>query len=500
MQGFAPDQIDVTGAGMTRKIMLQGTGSDVGKSVLVAGLCRLASNRGLKVRPFKPQNMSNNAAVSDDGGEIGRAQWLQALAARVPSSVHMNPVLLKPQSDVGSQIVVQGKVAGQARGREYQALKPKLLGAVMESFEQISAGVDLVVVEGAGSPAEINLRAGDIANMGFATRADVPVILVGDIDRGGVIASLVGTHALLPEEDRRMISGYLINKFRGDVTLFDDGIAAIGSYTGWPCFGVVPWLKAAGRLPAEDSVVLEKLARGEGRALKVAVPVLSRIANFDDLDPLAAEPEVELVFVKPGNPIPADAGLVVIPGSKSTIADLKDLCAQSWDGDIKRHVRRGGRVIGICGGYQMLGRRVTDPLGIEGRDHEIAGLGLLDIETEMAPEKTVRNSRAWSLEHDVALEGYEIHLGKTTGADCDRPAVSIDGRADGALSADGRVMGTYLHGLFASDAYRAALLKSFGIEGGIANYRQSVDAALDDIASELEAVLDRRWLEQLLGN
>ncbi len=478
--------------------MLQGTGSDVGKSVLAAGLCRLAANQGLKVRPFKPQNMSNNAAVSDDGGEIGRAQWLQALAARVPSSVHMNPVLLKPQSDVGSQIVVQGKVAGQARGREYQALKPKLLGAVMESFEQISAGADLVVVEGAGSPAEINLRPGDIANMGFATRADVPVVLVGDIDRGGVIASLVGTHAILAEEDRRMVTGYLINKFRGDVTLFDDGIAAIGGYTGWPCFGVVPWLKAAARLPAEDSVVLEKLTRGEGRALKVAVPVLSRIANFDDLDPLAAEPEIDLVFVRPGSPIPVDAGLVVIPGSKSTIGDLIDFRAQGWDRDLERHVRRGGRVIGICGGYQMLGRRVTDPLGIEGGERAVEGLGLLDVETEMAPEKTVRNSRAWSLEHDVALEGYEIHLGKTQGADCGRPSARIDNRADGALSADGRVMGTYLHGLFTSDAYRGALLKSFGIEGGANNYRQSVDAALDDVANELEAVLDRRWLDELL--
>lgn len=479
--------------------MLQGTGSDVGKSVLVAGLCRLAANHGLKVRPFKPQNMSNNAAVSDDGGEIGRAQWLQALAARVPSSVHMNPVLLKPQSDVGSQIVVQGKVAGQAKGREYQALKPKLLGAVMESFEQISAGADLVVVEGAGSPAEINLRAGDIANMGFATRADVPVVLVGDIDRGGVIASLVGTHAILPEEDRRMVTGYLINKFRGDVTLFDDGIAAVERFTGWPCFGVVPWLKAAARLPAEDSVVLEKLARGEGRALKVAVPVLSRIANFDDLDPLAAEPEVDLVFVRPGTPIPADAGLVVIPGSKSTIGDLIDFRTQGWDRDLERHARHGGRVIGICGGYQMLGRRVTDPLGIEGGEREVEGLGLLDVETEMAPEKTVRNSRAWSLEHDVALEGYEIHLGKTAGADCDRPAVRIDSRSDGAVSADGRVMGTYLHGLFASDAYRTALLKSFGVEGGASNYRQSVDAALDDVANELEAVLDCHWLDGLLG-
>jgi adenosylcobyric acid synthase len=484
---------------MTKTIMLQGTGSDVGKTVLVAGLCRIAANRGVKVAPFKPQNMSNNAAVSDDGGEIGRAQWLQSMAARIPSSVHMNPVLLKPQSETGSQIIVQGKVTGQARGRDYQALKPKLMGAVMESFEIVRSGTDLVVVEGAGSPAEINLRAGDIANMGFATRANVPVVLVGDIDRGGVIASLVGTHTILSSEDRAMISGYIINKFRGDVSLFDDGIAAIGGFTGWSCFGVVPWLKSATRLPAEDSVVLEKLARGTGRALKVAVPVLSRIANFDDLDPLAAEPEVDLVFVRPGERIPADSGLVVIPGSKATIADLADFRARGWDRDLQAHVQRGGRVIGICGGYQMLGERVTDPHGIEGNVGEIRGLGLLAVETEMAPEKTVRNSSARSAIYDVALEGYEIHLGRTTGADCARPAVIIDGRADGAVSADGMVSGTYLHGLFASDAYRAALLKSFGIEGGGENYRLSVDRALDDVAAELEAVLEPRWLDGLMS-
>jgi adenosylcobyric acid synthase len=484
---------------MTKTIMLQGTGSDVGKTVLVAGLCRIAANRGLKVAPFKPQNMSNNAAVSDDGGEIGRAQWLQSMAARIPSSVHMNPVLLKPQSETGSQIIVQGKVAGQAKGRDYQALKPKLMGAVMESFETVRSGVDLVVVEGAGSPAEINLRAGDIANMGFATRANVPVVLVGDIDRGGVIASLAGTHTILSGEDRAMISGYIINKFRGDVSLFDDGIAAINGFTGWPCFGVVPWLKSASRLPAEDSVVLEKLARGAGKALKVAVPVLSRIANFDDFDPLAAEPEVDLVFVRRGERIPADAGLVVIPGSKATIADLEDFRAQGWDRDLQAHVRCGGRVIGICGGYQMLGDRVTDPHGIEGNVGEIRGLGLLSVETEMAPEKTVRNSSARSAIYDVAVEGYEIHLGRTTGADCGRPAVIIDGRADGAVSPDGMVSGTYLHGLFASDAYRAALLKSFGIEGGGENYRVSVDRALDDVAAELEAVLNPRWLDDLMS-
>lgn len=483
---------------MTKTIMLQGTGSDVGKTVLVAGLCRIAANRGLKVSPFKPQNMSNNAAVSDDGGEIGRAQWLQAMASRVPSSVHMNPVLLKPQSENGSQIIVQGKVFGQAKGRDYQRLKPQLLGAVLDSFQMVKAGADLVIVEGAGSPAEINLRAGDIANMGFATAAKVPVVLVGDIDRGGVIASLVGTHAILSDEDRATITGYLINKFRGDVTLFDDGIRQIEGFTGWPCFGVVPWLKSTSRLPAEDSVVLERLvSKGQG-ALKVAVPMLPRIANFDDLDPLAVEEQVELVFVKPGEALPSDAGLVVLPGSKSTIGDLKALRTNGWDRDLLAHRRRGGRVIGICGGYQMLGTRITDPLGLEGEEREIAGLGLLDVETEMAPEKTVRNSSARSLEYDAPLTGYEIHLGVTQGVDCSRPSVSIDNRADGAISSDGRVMGTYLHGLFGSDAYRRALLASFGVEGGAQAYRQTVDQALDQVAEELEAVLDKDWLASLL--
>ncbi|MGO8086299.1 cobyric acid synthase [Rhizobium leguminosarum] len=484
---------------MARAIMLQGTGSDVGKTVLVAGLCRLAANRGLTVRPFKPQNMSNNAAVADDGGEIGRAQWLQSLAARTPSSVHMNPVLLKPQSENGSQIIVQGRVFGQAKGRDYQRLKSELLGAVLESFEKVAAGADLVIVEGAGSPAEINLRAGDIANMGFATRAGVPVVLVGDVDRGGVIASLVGTHAILEDGDRAMISGYIINKFRGDVSLFDDGIRAIEGFTGWPCFGIVPWLRGAARLPAEDSAVLERLARGGAGALKIAVPVLPRIANFDDLDPLRTEPDVELVFVRSGERIPADASLVVLPGSKSTISDLADFRAQGWDRDLQAHVRRGGRVIGICGGYQMLGRMVHDPLGIEGGTLETPGLGLLDIETEMAPEKTVRNSQARSTEYDTPLAGYQIHLGITRGPDCDRPSAIIDGAPDGALSADGRIMGTYLHGLFGSDTYRARLLQSFGLSGEGGNYRESVDRALDEIASGLEKHLDPRWLAGLVG-
>ncbi len=484
---------------MTKAIMLQGTGSDVGKTVLVAGLCRLAANRGLSVRPFKPQNMSNNAAVADDGGEIGRAQWLQSLAARVPSSVHMNPVLLKPQSEYGSQIIVQGRVWGQAKGRDYQKLKPALLDHVMQSFSEVSAGADLVIVEGAGSPAEINLRAGDIANMGFATRAGVPVVLVGDIDRGGVIASLVGTHTILSDEDRAMIAGYIINKFRGDVSLFDTGIDAVRRFTGWPCFGVVPWLKHASRLPAEDSVALENLARHGKGALKIAVPVFSRIANFDDLDPLRAEPDVDLVFVRAGERLPPDAGLVILPGSKSTIADLADMRAQGWDVDLLAHVKRSGRVIGICGGYQMLGRKVRDPLGIEGNAGETAGLGLLEVETEMAPEKTVRNSVATTVDGGAQLAGYQIHLGVTAGEDCSRPFAIVDGKPDGAVSADGQIVGTYLHGLFTSDSYRSRLLQSFGLAGEANNYRAGVESALDDIAAELESCLDGRWLGELLG-
>jgi adenosylcobyric acid synthase len=480
---------------MARAVMLQGTGSDVGKTVLVAGLCRAARRRGMKVRPFKPQNMSNNAAVADlpgetGGGEIGRAQWLQALACGVPPSVHMNPVLLKPQSETGSQIIVQGKLYGQAKARDYQTLKPKLMDAVLGSWQRIGEDADLVIVEGAGSPAEINLRPRDIANMGFATRADVPVILVGDIDRGGVIASLAGTHLILPDEDRAMIAGFLINKFRGDATLFDEGVRAVNRFTGWRCFGVVPWLKGAARLPAEDSVVLERLSAPGGGRLKVAVPVLPRIANFDDLDPFRAEPQIELAFVPPGERLPADAGLVVIPGSKSTIGDLIALRQNGWDRDLAEHRRRGGHVVGICGGYQMLGRTIRDPEGIEGSVREIEGLGLLDVETVMAPEKTVRNVSARSRHFDLPLSGYEIHLGRTTGPDCARPAATINGAEDGATSADGKVFGTYLHGLFGADAFRTRFLETLGVEASGTDYRADVEAALDEIAEQLEKHLD----------
>jgi adenosylcobyric acid synthase len=479
---------------MAKAIMLQGTGSDVGKTMLVAGLCRAARKRGLKVRPFKPQNMSNNAAVADipgepGGGEIGRAQWLQALACGVAPSVHMNPVLLKPQSDIGAQVIVQGKVAGTAGARDYQDLKGRLLGAVMESWKEVGEGADLVIVEGAGSPAEINLRDRDIANMGFATRANCPVVLVGDIDRGGVIAALAGTHLVLSAEDRAMIVGFLINKFRGDLSLFDDGIAAIERCTGWRSFGVLPWLREAALLPSEDSVTLERPSRVEKRMLKVAVPMLSRIANFDDLDPLKAEPAVEVVFVPPGRRLPPDARLVVIPGSKSTIADLAAFRENGWDHDLTEHRRRGGHVVGICGGYQMLGRAVRDPRGIEGAAGETPGLGLLDVETVMEPGKTVRNVTARSIRFDLPLEGYEIHLGRTAGPDRVRPVASIAGKDDGATSPDGRVLGTYLHGLFAADAFRARFLEDLGGGGGV-DYRGGVEAALDAIATQLETHLD----------
>ncbi|MEM6464432.1 MAG: cobyric acid synthase [Pseudomonadota bacterium] len=475
---------------MTQAIMLQGTGSDVGKTVLVAGLCRLAANRGIRVRPFKPQNMSNNAAVADDGGEIGRAQWLQALASRTEPSVHMNPVLLKPQSSTGSQIIVQGKVWGQAAGRDYQKLKRQLLDAVMESWDRVCQDAELVIVEGAGSPAEINLRANDIANMGFATAANVPVVLVGDIDRGGVIASLVGTHTILPDQDRRMIAGYLINKFRGDVSLFDDGLRQIEGFTGWPCFGVIPWLEEAGRLPAEDSVVLERMARGEARALRIAVPMLDRIANFDDLDPLAAETDVDVVMVRPGEDLPADAGLVVVPGSKSTIADLIAFRQNGWDQQLNQHVRRGGHVIGLCGGFQMLGRRVSDPEAIEGSVTEVEGLALLDVETVMEPEKTVRNTHAWSVPFDIGMSGYEIHLGRTWGPDCSRPFSMIDGQPEGAVSSDGRIAGTYLHGLFSDDGFRRRYLTGLGVADSGINYRAEVDIALDRIAERLDGLVN----------
>ncbi|MEJ7926136.1 cobyric acid synthase [Sphingobium sp. AN641] len=467
-------------------LMFQGTGSDVGKSVLVAGLCRALANRGLSVLPFKPQNMSNNAAVTQDGGEIGRAQALQAIACRVAPHSDMNPVLLKPQADSSSQLIVHGKVRG-TMGRNFREARRPLLKEVLESYARLRARCDIVVVEGAGSPAEINLRAGDIANMGFARAAHVPVLLIGDIDRGGVIAAVVGTRTVIDPGDAAMIHGFIINKFRGDPALFEDGYAQIEALSGWRGFGVVPWLAATARLPSEDAVVLERPTEQPGDRIVIASPILPRIANFDDLDPLKLEPAVDLVMVPPGQPIPASAALIILPGSKATIADMGFMRAQGWDIDILAHHRRGGLVLGICGGYQMLGRTISDPHGIEGNADGIAGLGLLDVDTVLEPVKALRAVRGRAL--DANLSGYEMHMGVTSTAN--HPFVTLeDGRVDGAVSTDGRLMGSYVHGLLASADMRRALLARLGAQAGGADYAASIDRALDDIAAALEQHLD----------
>ena len=477
-----------------RSLMFMGTGSDVGKSLIVAGLCRLMSNRGLRVVPFKPQNMSNNAAVTTDGGEIGRAQALQARAARVPTSVHMNPVLLKPQSETGAQIVVQGRMHGTAKAREFQAIKSTLMPAVLDSFNRLKRSADLVLIEGAGSASEINLRANDIANMGFARAADVPVILIGDIDRGGVIASLVGTKAVIAPGDAALIAGFIVNKMRGDPSLFADGMKAVAGMTGWASLGLIPYHQSAHRLPAEDALGLADIARrsrGSQGGFKIIVPRLPRISNFDDLDPLRLEPEVSVDLVEPGRPLPLDADLILLPGSKSTIDDLLALRSQGWDIDLKAHVRRGGTVMGLCGGYQMLGRRISDPLGIEGPVRSIEGLGLLEVETEFGSDKTLVNVGGTLISTGAAFQGYEMHIGKTTGSDAERPVVRFsDERVDGARSPDGRVSGCYVHGLFASDQARNDLLAGLGANASSLNYEASVDAALDELADHFAAHVD----------
>ncbi|MBO6508724.1 MAG: cobyric acid synthase, partial [Roseibium sp.] len=408
-----------TGHGRTPAVMVQGTGSNVGKSLIVAGLCRLFANRGLAVRPFKPQNMSNNAAVTADGGEIGRAQALQAMGCRVPLSVHMNPVLLKPETDTGAQVIVQGTRFGTMRAREYGKQKSELLPRVIESFSETSSRADLVFVEGAGSPAEINLRAGDIANMGFAEAADLPVILCADIDRGGVIASVVGTHAVLEPEERQRVKGFFINRFRGDPSLFDEGMREIETRTGWKGLGVVPWFADAGKLPAEDALGLAD-GLGDGK-LKIVVPVISRIANFDDLDPLRLEEDVTLQLVQPGDPLPGDADIVLLPGSKSTVGDLAFFRAQGWDIDLRAHHRRGGHILGVCGGYQMLGRTISDPEGIEGAPGTVEGLGFLDVDTILTSEKSTVPASGTHIASGASVSGYEIHVGRTDGPDCARP-------------------------------------------------------------------------------
>jgi len=475
----------------TRALMFQGTGSDVGKSLIVAGLARALTLRGLTVRPFKPQNMSNNAAVTPDGGEIGRAQALQARAARTPPTVHMNPVLLKPQSEIGAQIVVQGRVYGSAKAAAYQHIKRDLLPAVLESYRQLRSAADIVLVEGAGSAAEVNLRANDIANMGFAEAADLPVALIGDIDRGGVIASLVGTKHVIDATDAARICGFIVNKFRGDPALFAEAMTRIAQATGWPALGLVPFFADARLLPAEDALALEQKrpAKSQSRA-RIAVPILPHIANFDDLDPLEAEPAVDLIRLRPGMALPGDVDLVILPGSKATIADLAALRAAGFDIDIAAHRRRGGLVLGLCGGYQMLGRTVADPHGIEGPPGQVDGLDLLDVETVLSADKRLEPIRG-TTDGGVPFEGYEMHMGVTAGAACARPFARLDsGAHEGAVSADGRVFGTYVHALFADDRQRAAWLARLSAGTAGVRYDDLIEQTLDRLAAHLAAHLD----------
>ncbi|MEK9964929.1 MAG: cobyric acid synthase [Rhodospirillaceae bacterium] len=492
----------------TPALMFQGTGSDVGKSLIVAGLARLYARQGLAVRPFKPQNMSNNAAPAltpetDGWGEIGRAQALQARAAGLTPHTDMNPVLLKPQSDIGAQVVVNGRVTGNADAQAYHAMKPGLLPDVVAAYERLAAGADLVLVEGAGSPAEVNLRAGDIANMGFAEAADIPVVLVGDIERGGVIAALVGTWTLLAPDERARLGGYIVNRFRGDARLFDDALPVIRDRTGMDSLGILPWLDGARDLPAEDTASLAARYDGAGwrnAAVRIAAPRLPRIANFDDLDPLAAEPGVALRLVETGEDLPSDADVIILCGSKSTRADMQALREAGWANQIMAASARGTRVVGICGGYQMLGRRIADPDGVEGPPGETPGLGLLDVDTVIAPDKTLEAVSGTA--SGEAVSGFEMHMGVTSGPDAANPVVLIGDarRPDGAQTANGHIWGTYVHGLFAADGFRHGFLKSLNSahSAGLAWDRQ-IDVALDRLADHIEEHVDTARLLGIAG-
>jgi adenosylcobyric acid synthase len=473
-------------------LMFQGTGSDVGKSVIVAGLCRAFRQRGINVAPFKPQNMSNNAAVTADGGEIGRAQALQACAARLDPIVHMNPVLLKPEADHASQIVLHGRVAGRIDAASWGSHAQEFLAAIRTSFGYLIERHDLILVEGAGSPAETNLRKRDVANMGFAQALGVPVVLIGDIDRGGMIASLVGTHAVLEPSDRARIRAFIVNKFRGNVALFEPALETVRSKTGWQPLGVIPWLDAVGRLPAEDAVPLGRSTDSKlDRRVRIVVPMLARIANFDDLDPLIAEPNVSVEFIPPGTPLPLDADAVILPGTKSTLADLSMFRSQGWDIDLAAMVRHGVRVLGLCGGYQMLGKVLRDPHGVDGAIAQANGLGLLNVETDMEAEKILREAKGFSPAYGAPVHGYEIHMGKTSGPDCSRPLLTLGNQPDGARSANGQIEGTYLHGVFQSDEFRRAWLASLDPAAPSAmSFDAQVEDALDSLAQSLEQALD----------
>ncbi|MDS4028682.1 MAG: cobyric acid synthase [Candidatus Contendobacter sp.] len=478
----------------TKTLMIQGTTSDAGKSVMVAGLCRLLARRGVRVVPFKPQNMALNSAVTVDGGEIGRAQAVQAQAAFLEPRIDMNPVLLKPNTDIGAQVIIHGKALTNMDARAYHDYKPVAMRAVLESYERLRTAYDFVLVEGAGSPAEINLRDKDIANMGFAEAVDCLVWLVGDIDRGGVFAHLYGTLTLLAPSEQARITGLIINRFRGDVSLLTPGLDWLTQETGKPVLGVLPYLQGL-HLEAEDALPREPGVAKDTERLRVAVPVLARISNHTDLDPLRLHPQVEVCWVRAGEAMPP-ADLIILPGSKSTRGDLNRLREQGWDTAIHRHLRYGGKVIGICGGFQMLGRWVHDPAGLEGGPGSSPGLGFLDFETTLEPEKQLHRVEGRLSLNDAFVAGYEIHAGVSTGPALNHPAVRLnEGRPDGARSDDGQLLGTYLHGLFDAAPARDALLRWAGLAvRETPDYRRLREEGINRLADAIEAHLDLRWL------
>ena len=477
-------------------LMIQGTTSDAGKSTLTAALCRWLQRRGVRVAPFKPQNMALNSAVTSDGGEIGRAQAVQAQACRLAPHTDMNPVLLKPNSDTGAQVIILGRSIGNMQALDYHAYKRIAMDAVLSAHARLSAQYQVVMVEGAGSPAEINLRANDIANMGFAEAVDCPVILVADIDRGGVFAHLVGTLALLSESERARVCGFVINRFRGDLALLQPGLDWLERETGKPVLGVLPYLHGL-QIEAEDALPREAVTR-DG-AFRVIVPALPRISNHTDFDALRLHPQIDFRFIAPDQP-PPPADLVILPGSKSVRADLAWLRAQGWETYLHKHLRYGGRVLGICGGFQMLGQAIHDPLGLEGAAGSAIGLKLLDIETRLEADKQLRNVRG-SLWSGEAVSGYEIHAGVTSGAALDRPALQLERGPDGARTVDDQILGTYLHGLFDQPAAASALLAWAGLRQAAAapDMRVIREAAIDRLADCIEQHLDQNRLIELCG-
>ena len=470
-------------------LMVQGTTSDAGKSTLVAGLCRVLLRRGIKVAPFKPQNMALNSAVTADGGEIGRAQALQAQAAGLLPTTDMNPVLLKPNSDTGAQVIIHGRAVANMEAGVYHDYKKVAHQAVLASHTRLSAAYEAIVVEGAGSPAEINLRNGDIANMGFAEAVDCPVVLIADIDRGGVFAHLVGTLELLSASEQARITGFVINRFRGDLKLLESGLRWLEARTGKPVFGVLPWLQGLA-LDAEDAIA-GNAQRQPGAALTVVVPVLPRISNHTDFDALRSLPQVNLHFVGP-NETPPPADLVILPGSKSVRADLAHLRAQGWEAYLAKHLRYGGKLIGICGGFQMLGTRISDPLGLEGRAGDSAGFGWLDLETRLEATKQLRNvSGSLLLDGGVPVAGYEIHAGVSVGPALNSPSARLGEGSDGAISADGQILGSYVHGLFDDPQACAALLRWAGLARPVVHdHAARREAAIDRLADSIEQHLD----------